>query len=206
MRKKNIVIGSGGHARSLISLLLKKRKKNITINSISKIKLNEKIYGISLNRLDLEKELKKNNNFYLAIGDIKLRKEYFNLLIKEKKILPNIIASSSNYSNNLKIGLGNFIGENSFIGPFVKIGSNNIINTNTSIDHESEIGSNCNISPGVTIAGRVKINDNSFLGMGASISNNITLCKNIIIGANSFVNKSINLPGKYFGNPVRRVT
>jgi UDP-perosamine 4-acetyltransferase len=205
MPKKNIIIGCGGHARSAISILIKNKNKNIIIKSTSKIKKNEKIYGISINKLNLDSELKKNDNFYLAIGDIKLRTKYFNLLTKEKRLLPNIISTSSNLTDKLKIGIGNFIGENSFIGPFVKIGSNNIINTNVSIDHECEIGSNCNISPGVIIAGRVKIGDNNFIGIGACISDNITIGKNITIGANTFINKSINKPGIYYGNPIKRV-
>jgi UDP-N-acetylbacillosamine N-acetyltransferase len=205
MDKKNIIIGNGGHARSLISLLIKRRKKNINIKAISKLRKNETIFNLPIVKLDIKKDLKRNDNFFLAIGDILIRSKYFNLLKKQRKLTPNIFSISLNMNKDLLIGSGNFIGENVFIGPNVKIGSNNIINTNSSIDHECQIGSNCNISPGVILAGRVKISDNSFIGMGVSIADKVELCKNIVIGANSFVNKSIKISGTYYGNPLKKI-
>lgn len=204
--KKNIVIGSGGHARSLISILLRNNKKNISIKSFSKIKKNEKIFNKKLEKLDPIKDFKENCDYYLAIGSIKQRVEYFIKLKKKNRKMPNIISKSANYNKTIKIGNGNFLGENIFIGPFTCIGSNNILNTSCSIDHECHIGDNCNISPGVVLAGRVKLGNNIFIGMGACIADNIKIVNNVIIGANSFVNKSILKPGKYFGNPIRKVT
>ncbi len=202
--KKNIVIGSGGHARSLISILLLNKNSNIKIKSFKKIDKNERIYNHKLEKLNPSKDLNKNCNYYLAVGDIKLRNKYYRLLKKRNRSLPNIISKSVNFSKSIRIGNGNFFGENIFIGPFTKIGSNNIINTSCSVDHECDIGDNCNISPGVIIAGRVKMGNNIFIGMGACIADNTKIVSNVIIGANSFVNKSILKPGTYFGSPLRK--
>ena len=205
MIKKNIVIGSGGHSRSLISLLIKNKKNKINIRSYAKLILKEKIFNIKVQKLNLELDLKGNNNYFLAVGDIKIRKKYFDILKEKNKNTPNVISKSSNLNININLGNANFIGENVFIGPYTNIGSNNIINTSCSIDHECILGNHCNLSPGVILGGRVKIEDNVFIGMGVCIADNVKIGKNVIIGANSFVNKSIENPGTYYGNPLRKV-
>ncbi len=205
MIKKNIVIGSGGHARSLVSLLINNRIKNIKIKSFSKLIFKEKIFKFKIEKLNLEYDLKGNNNYFLAIGDLDVRKKYFDILKKRKKSTPNIFSKSSNVNDDLNLGTGNFIGENIFIGPYTKIGSNNIINSSCSIDHECIIGNDCNISPGVVLAGRASLGNKIFIGMGACIAENIKICNNVIIGANSFVNRSILKPGTYFGSPIRKI-
>ena len=85
MIKKNIVIGSGGHARSLVSLLINNRIKNIKIKSFSKLIFKEKIFKFKIEKLNLENDLKGNNNYFLAIGDLGVRKKYFDILKKRKK-------------------------------------------------------------------------------------------------------------------------
>jgi sugar O-acyltransferase (sialic acid O-acetyltransferase NeuD family) len=202
MNKHSIIIGAGGHCRSILSIL-KKLYPNIKIYiQAFKKEKDEKIFNIKLQIF--KKKIIKNCDYYLGIGDQKDRKKLYNFFSKKIK-LKNLISGSSSIGIDLKIGYGNFIGELCYLGPFSKIGNNNIINTKCSIDHEVKIGNNCNIAPGVNIAGKVTIGNNVVIGIGANIINNIKICDNTIVGASSFVNKSIVKSGVYYGTPAKKI-
>tara|TARA_B100001057_G_scaffold454617_1_gene500544 strand:- start:749 stop:1198 length:450 start_codon:yes stop_codon:yes gene_type:complete len=118
-------------------------------------------------------------------------------------------------------------GDNCFVGPFteiqndVKIGDNTKIQSHSFICELVKIGNNCFIGHGV-----VFINDKfkdqkpangkknkwlkTLIGSNVNIGSNSTIlpvkiCSNVVIGAGSVVTKNIILPGKYAGNPAKKL-
>ena len=101
--KSNIILGSGGHSRVILENLYILKKKNIKIydfnfsyrkdNTILKNKV------IDFKKIP-KKEISKNNNLFLAIGDNNIRKKYFNKFRTRIK-MPIYIKNSSisRYSN-----------------------------------------------------------------------------------------------------------
>tara|TARA_B100001057_G_C22700003_1_gene891308 strand:+ start:118 stop:759 length:642 start_codon:yes stop_codon:yes gene_type:complete len=207
-KKKIFVIGSGGHSRPVIENLkmLGKNKINLFDIKFSKNKENS-VLGVKVlddfKSINLKK-IKKKTNFYIAIGENKLRKKYFKYL-KKFVVLPNLKSKKSFISPNSKIGKANFFNHFSFLGPNTKIGNNNILNTYSLIEHDVDIGDNCHICPGVKIGGRTKIGDNVFIGIGSVIINNIKICSNVTIGAGSLIYKNIIKPGTYINQKVLKL-
>ena len=118
------------------------------------------------------------------------------------------------------------IGDKSFVGPFVEvqkgveIGNNCKIQSHSFICELVTIGNNCFIGHGVMfINDRMKTGpangerskwERTILGDNVSIGSNTTIlpveiCNDVIIGAGSVITKSINEPGIYAGNPVRKI-
>ena len=118
------------------------------------------------------------------------------------------------------------IGDNSFVGPFVEIqkgaeiGSNCKIQSHSFICELVTIGKNCFIGHGVMfINDKMKTGpangdrskwDKTILGDNVSIGSNTTIlpveiCNDVIIGAGSVITKSINEPGIYAGNPLKKI-
>jgi len=197
--KSNIVLGSGAHSRVILENLYSLNKKNIRLYDFNfSSKQNNLILKNKVNDFKKisKKEISKNNNMFLAIGDNSLRKKYFNQF-KAKINIPNLISKESSISSFSKVGLANFFNYFCFIGPNSVIGNNNIINTKSLVEHDVKIGSHCHIGPGVKIGGGSSIGDNVMCGIGSILINNIKICSNVIIGAGSIVTKSINKPGTY---------
>lgn len=197
--KSNIVLGSGAHSRVILENLYSLNKKNIRLYDFNfSSKQNNLILKNKVNDFKKisKKEISKNNNMFLAIGDNSLRKKYFNQF-KDKINVPNLISKESSISSFSKVGLANFFNYFCFIGPNSVIGNNNIINTKSLVEHDVKIGSHCHIGPGVKIGGGSSIGDNVMCGIGSILINNIKICPNVIIGAGSIVTKSINKPGTY---------
>jgi len=119
------------------------------------------------------------------------------------------------------------IGDNAFIGPFVEIQKNVRIGNRTKIQSHSficelvEIGDECFIGHGVmfindlfsdmNVAGgdqtkwkSTRIGNRVLIGSNATILP-VEICNDVVVGAGAVVTKDIKIPGKYVGNPARKL-
>ena len=118
-------------------------------------------------------------------------------------------------------------GNNCFVGPFteiqknVKIGDNTRVQSHTSICEYVNIGNDCFIGHGVIFINdkfsenkpaygnkekwlSTDISSNVYIGSNATILP-VRICSNVVIGAGSLVSKNILKPGKYAGNPAKKL-
>ena len=120
------------------------------------------------------------------------------------------------------------IGNDCFVGPFVEIQKGVIIGTNCKIQSHSficelvTIGNDCFIGHGVMFVndtfskGKPADGDKDLwkptsIGNHVSIGSNATIlpvviCDHVVIGAGSVVTKIITEPGKYAGNPAKKIS
>ncbi|MBC75134.1 MAG: acetyltransferase [Halobacteriovoraceae bacterium] len=197
---RNIIIGAGGHARSLIPLVIQNLGLDTCVAD-ENFSVKEEIYpGIFLDRQVPIETI--NKNIILAIGDSLKRKSLYERFNVYK---PNLVHELSFIEESAILGESNQIFGNVIINSLAKINDNNIINTGSILEHEVEVGSHNHISVGANICGRVKIGDNCFIGAGSTIIDGIKVCDDVIIGANSVVIKDITEPGTYIGNPTRKI-
>jgi UDP-N-acetylbacillosamine N-acetyltransferase len=194
------LIGAGGHARSVISLL---HINNFHIEALydEAPGENELIFHIPVRSL---KSLSDSRNLVLSIGDNFLREKSFqhyrNQVVDENIAHPNSLVES-----HTKLGVANLILANCYINCGVEIGHNNILNTASILEHEVKIGSHCHVAVGAILLGRAQVGDRCFIGSGSIIRDGIKICDDVTIGANSFVSENISEPGTYIGSPARRL-
>jgi len=120
------------------------------------------------------------------------------------------------------------IGNDCFVGPFVEIQKGVIIGNNCKIQSHSficelvTIGNDCFIGHGVMFVndtfskGKPADGDKDLwkptsIGNHVSIGSNATIlpvviCDHVVIGAGSVVTKNITEPGKYAGNPAKKIS
>jgi len=196
-----VVIGAGGHTRSLLTLINKSVYTLVGIYD-DNFQKNEKINDIMV--LGRIKDIPEGIKIVLSIGDNKKRTEMYKIF-KKRVLKSNLIHSSAVVETYTSLGNSNQIFANAVINAGAKIEQNNIINTGCILEHEVIIGSHNHISVNSTICGRVKIGNNCFIGAGTVIIDKLTICDNVLIGANSVVIKNISESGVYVGNPARRI-
>jgi len=192
-----IIIGIGGHSRVVARIAKETNKWNKIIF------IDEKTNSLSEGTTnDCKKFI--NEDFFVAIGNIKKRKEIFNLLKKDSFILPAIISKNSLVYSD-KIGNGSIVMDGVFINNDVTIGESVVINNYSLIEHDCYISNFVNISPKVSIAGSTKIGEETFIGLNSTLSNNLNITSHVIVGASSVVTHSVSSPGTYVGQPIRKV-
>lgn len=206
-----ILIGGGGHCKSIIDTIRVVEKYNIIGILDVKEKVGEQIYGIDIigEDNDLEYYYRRGiKNAFVSLGSIENSELRRKLYLQAYSIgfeFPNIIDSSCIISKSVQLGVGNFIGKGVIINSDVIINNNCIINTGSIIEHDCIIGDFCHIAPGVVMCGNVTVGKNTHIGSNATIIQNIKIDNNNIIGAGSVVIKGIRANQKSVGNPCREV-
>lgn len=204
--KKLVIIGAGGHCRSVLSTAKSmKLWQDFKIIDLNFTNQKEKILGYKVYPIEKVKEyIKRKLDFFIAIGDNKIRRSTYRSLNKNGCTFVNIIHPNSHIDHNSIIGIGNFVGQFSNIGACAKIGNFNIINNYGNVEHEVTMGDFNHIAPSSTICGRSKMGDSIFVGSNAVIIEKLSIAKNTIIGAGSVVLKSVDQPNKKLvGVPAR---
>lgn len=198
--KKLLVIGSGGHARTILEIAL----LNYEVLGIIDVNYQDKeetILGVSVigNLEKLSCYSADETSVFLALGDNLEREEVFGKVSELGYKMPALIHPTAIVSESVEIGEGSAICAGTILNPLVKIGRGVIINTGSIVDHESQINDFAHMAPGVNVAGRVGVGKRSFVGIGSSIIDKVTVGKDAIIGAGTVVLKNVPDGAKMVG-------
>lgn len=197
MSKPWIIIGAGGHAKVVLSLL--KANQQEILGFVAK---------------DAGQEVASHLCNYPILGDDDVIEQYacdeihlangigsVSVTTKRQAVyekfsamgynFPYLVHPSAVLTEDVDIGHGTQVMAGVVIQPSVKLGENTIVNTSASIDHDCRIGSNCHIAPGAVLSGTVNIGDQVHIGSGATVIQSITIGKNSLVAAGAVVIESI---------------
>lgn len=190
-----LLVGGGGHCRSVIDVL---EKSSIPIAGIiqgSDCSIDSILGYPSLgNDKDLSRLRSKYDQALVTVGQIKtplIRQKLFTYLLNLGFTVPAISSPFSYISPHSYIGEGTIIMHHSFVNVGVRIGDNCIVNTRAIIEHDCKINNHCHISVGTLLCGGVQIGSGTFVGAGSIIQQNIHIGNNCIIGMGCVVQHNI---------------
>lgn len=205
MKRPLILIGGGGHCKSVIEVAESAGYEIKGILDMPDEVGKEVLPGHKVIGTDDEiPQYVEECDFIITVGFIKnpaLRIKLYNKVKAAEGRLATIIASTAHVSKYAELGEGTVIMHHAFVNAGAKIGDNCIINTFVNIEHDAEVGNQCHISTGTMVNGECKIGENCFIGSQSVCANCIEIASDIIVGAGSVVCKSIRVKGIYAGNP-----
>ncbi len=184
--KKLLLIGGGGHCRSVIDVIEKQGEYQI----IGIVDLKEKIghrilnYEIIGSDEDLPQLRSLCEHALVTIGHIynaEPRKRLYYLLKTHGFKLPVIISPLAYVSKYSIVEEGTVVMHFAVVNSNSKIGKNCIVNSKALIEHDCEVEDHCHISTGAILNGGAKVKTGSFIGSGA------VCVENTVIPENSFV-------------------
>lgn len=204
MRKKLAIIGSGGHAVSVLNVAQSAGFDVVCF--IDDQKCGIKLLGIDI--VSTEQVIGDINLlFSVAIGPNFIREKVFNEYKNKFSLecFPLLIHESAVVSVHTKVGFGTVVMPNVTIGPNSTVGNCCLLNTNSSIDHDCKMEDYSSIAPGVIAGGNVSINERSTISIGTIIKDGITIGSDAVVGASSYVNSNVEDNAVHYGNPSRFV-
>lgn len=205
MKRPLILIGGGGHCKSVIEVAESAGYEIKGILDMPDEVGKEVLPGHKVIGTDDEiPQYVEECDFIITVGFIKnpaLRIKLYNKVKAAGGRLATIIASTAHVSKYAELGEGTVIMHHALVNAGAKIGDNCIINTFVNIEHDAEVGNQCHISTGTMVNGECKIGENCFIGSQSVCANCIEIASDIIVGAGSVVRKSIRVKGIYAGNP-----
>ena len=211
MDKKLLLIGGGGHCKSVLDSVLTSNEYS-EIGIIDKKENNrDNILGIPIIGSDDDLYKLYQDRYHYAfvtvgsIGEPSLRIKLFKMLETIGFEIPNIIDSTAIVSNQVKVERGIFIGKNVVVNVGTSIKDGSIINTGSTIEHDCIINQFCHIAPGTVLCGEVEVGENTHVGAGSVIKQQIKIGSDTIIGMGSVVLNDISDNIVAYGNPCKEV-
>ena len=208
--RKILLLGGGGHCRSVLDCLLSSGDYDqigIVDNESSSKTLGIDVVG---NDDDLPRLLQEGwTEAFITVGSIgstAVRRRLYDMVSKIGFVVPSVIDLTAVVGREVEIGPGVFIGKNAVINSGSTIGCCAIINTGAVIEHDCKIGQFAHISSGAVLCGQVSVGDDTHVGAGSVVRQGIDIGHDSLIGIGSVVVKDIPDGVKAYGNPCRVVT
>lgn len=204
-----MLIGGGGHCKSVLDTALRMNTFEEIIITDPDIKSGAKILGRSVvGDDDCLNQLRREGFDYAfitvgTVGNSPLREKLADKAASLGYKFPVIRDPSAIVADSASVGEGTFIGKNVVINVESKVGKHCIINTGAIIEHECEVGDFSHISVGTTLCGKVNIGGNCMIGSGSTVIQRVNIGNNSIVGAGAVVNKDLPAQCAAAGVPAR---
>jgi sugar O-acyltransferase (sialic acid O-acetyltransferase NeuD family) len=172
-RPEILLIGGGGHCKSVIDVIEQEGKYTIVGIVDKKELLGTKVlnYEVIACDNDLESLFQKYKYACVTVGQIQSNSLRVKLFTKLKDIgftLPAIISPLAYLSKYATLDEGTVVHHHALINSAAKIGKNCIINSKALIEHDVRVGDHCHISTAAVVNGGVVIENGSFFGSNAT--------------------------------------
>lgn len=190
MKEKIILIGGGGHCKSVIDVI--EQENRFEIAGIVEKFSGESQSVLSYPIIGVDDELESLRKLYryacITVGHIKsndVRVRLFHRLLELDFTLPVIVSPRAYISKYSSVADGTVVMHDVCINADVQIGKNCIVNSKALIEHDSVVEDQCHISTGVILNGDTHVLKNSFIGSGSVVKE----CSQVngFIRANSLV-------------------
>ncbi len=208
MNKKLLLIGGGGHCRSVLSSVL-------AVNTYQKIGIvdfnGSSLLGVDVVGRDEDLLRLKDEGWTDAfitvgsIGNTRLRRCLYQMVVNYGFAVPAVIDPTAIIAQDAIVTEGCYVGKGAMLNSGSQIGRCAIINTGAIIEHDCQIGEFVHISPGTVLCGQVTIGNDSHIGAGSVVRQLIQIGKNSLIGAGSVVVSDVPEGVKAYGNPCKVV-
>lgn len=204
-----VVVGGGGHAKVVISVLKKLRRFRIvgyTDTSDRGDILGVKYIGNDEVFADM---VKKFPGLCAAIGIgtvgvSDLRREVMNRISGYGCLFPPIASPDAVVNEDVSLGDGTVVLDGAVVNSGTVVGEGAILNSNCTVEHDCRIGDYVHIAPGATLSGGVEVGDSSMVGAGATIVQYKKVASGCLVGAGATVVEDLTEPGTYVGTPAGR--
>jgi len=198
---KFIIIGGGGHARVVSSIIEAQETSHLEAVFDSNPKI-ETLDGVE-NFHEYKPDLFPNTFAIIAIGDNRIRKQLAQTI---QHVFGKLIHLSASIDRTSLVGEGSVVMHHAVIQRGTQIGKHGIINTACSVDHDCILGDFVHIAPNATLCGGVQIGDQTFVGAGVVVLPQIKIGKRVTVGAGAVVTKNIPDGATVVGNPGKIIT
>jgi acetyltransferase-like isoleucine patch superfamily enzyme len=131
-----------------------------------------------------------NEEIIIGIGNVKVRSDMIQKLVKKKAKIGNFVHHSAIKSKAYKWGIGNVVFPFCIIEQNAVVGNYNLLTSYSFISHDCVVGNN-NFLSTAGLAGNVKVGDNNFFGIRSTVIPGIEIGNNNVIQAGMTIDKNV---------------
>jgi sugar O-acyltransferase (sialic acid O-acetyltransferase NeuD family) len=186
--KSLLLIGCGGHARSLIDVIEAGGQWRIHGLVGLPEQVGSSVLGFPVIGSDAElPELRQHcEAAVLAIGHLADSAPRQRLAAQLKQLgfdSPVLISPHAVVSRHARLGPGTAVGHGAIVNAAAVVGAHCILNSGSLIEHDAQLGDHCHVSTGAVVNGGVRLGSGSFVGSGAMLREGLQLPAGTVISA-----------------------
>lgn len=211
MKKKLILVGGGGHCKSVLDSLLGLNEYEEIGIVDKKENIGKSVLGVPVVGCDNDLNALFNSGYEYAfvsigsIGNPTVRQNIFSQLNEIGFVIPSIIDTAAKVSEHAVIEPGVFVGKMCVVNAGAVIHKGAIINSGSIIEHDDIIGEFVHIASGAVLGGAVTVGSGTHIGANSTIKQQVQIGQNSIIGMGSVVLQSVAGHVMAYGNPCKEV-
>lgn len=201
--KKLVIMGFGGHARSVADVALACGYTQLLFVEPS-ARAHENFLGHPV-IAQWNGSHGAGWDAFAASGDGRQRLQQCQEIARHGLPLVSLLSPLASLGAGSLMEAGCFVGHHAHIGPLARVGKACIVNTGAVVEHEASVGDYSHVAVNACIAGRSHIGAFCMLGAAATLINALSVTDGVRIGAGAVVCAAITMPGTYVGVPARRL-
>ncbi len=202
-----VLLGAGGHARSLLGLLAARGLR--AMGCIAPAAPGAEWPGYcpwlgddtALDGLDPARVALVNG--LGSVGSTALRRKVFDAARARGFGFPPVLHPSVIRAEDVTLSDGVQVLAGAILQAGVTVAENALLNTGCIVDHECRIGAHVHLAPGVTLSGGVTLGCGVHVGTAAVVIQGIRIGDGAIVGAGAVVTKDVAPGVTVVGNPAR---
>ena len=197
MKEKIVLLGCGGHAKSIVDAIETAGIYEIAgfIDNVCQDEFEYRGYRIIGCDEKLQEIYSSGIHYaFVCVGFLgrgRVRNKLYEELKEIGYIIPSIVDPSAVLATDVNIGEGTFVGKRAVINSNALVGKMAIINTAAVIEHDCVIDDFCHIAISSVICGAVHVGENSFVGANATVIQGVNIGADAFIKACSVVVKDV---------------
>lgn len=208
MEKEIILVGGGGHCRSVIEAAESAGRKIKGVIDLPEYAGTD-VSGYPVIGCDDDiPQFVNDYEFIVTLGSIEnsVPRQKLHKLIKDAGgKLATVVASTAFLSPRAKVGAGTVLLHQSVVNSNAEVGESVIINTGAIIEHDARVGDMTHVSTGAKVNGACNVGSRCFIGSGAVMVQGVKTGDDVFVGACSLLAKDAMEPGTYIGYPARKL-
>ena len=150
-------------------------------------------------------EIKKDDIFICALGDVKYKKQYADIIQAKGGEFISLVHPTAVIGTNAQIGKGCVVGAYANLSSDTTIGDFVTISIRAGMGHDSTIGNYSHIGGNCCISGFVTIGEFVTMHPGCMMVPHRRIGDNAIIGTGSVVLSNVKANTTVFGNPAKKI-
>ena len=147
----------------------------------------------------------ENDVFLCALGDVKYRKIYSDMILAKGGTFISIIHPTASVSQNVHIGKGSIIGRFCAISCDVTIGDFSSISAHAVLGHDVCVGNYCHIGSLSNLSGGVILEDGVTIHPKSDVVPHKTIGAGATVGTGSVVLRNVKPGTTVFGVPAKTI-
>lgn len=181
-----IVLGSGGHAKVVISTLLAAGRRVRACYDDDAARHGMKVLGIPV--AGLLREAPLDAEAVIGLGNNRTRRD-----VAEARPLnwTTAVHPTASVDPTARIGPGTVVFAGAILQPDVEVGPHAVINVAATVDHDGRVGAFSQIAAGAHLGGTVELGEGGFVGAGASVIENRVIGAWSTVGAGAVVIRDV---------------